>query len=236
MTNLRNINEIPVEDSKLINAHIGENSQLLLLWSYEGWPLKISNSIVGVTKTHIFKVENYNTQKIKILDIKTVQHKKNNMFRWDNIILNLHNGNTSSISIYHSNACKHICAHVNSYRAEEKVDDIMPILDGKRLQHGDHYHLKVETYISCKKLIKGKSIPKVSRYVIWIRDHGDKASGLCKCCNTTPITFGNFECGHVVSRHNGGSIDIKNLRSICGLCNKSMGIKNMDEFISENGF
>ena len=48
---------------------------------------------------------------------------------------------------------------------------------------------------------------------------------MCFCCNVEPITFANFECGHVQSGVNGGDDKIQNLRPICSLCNKSMGKK-----------
>ena len=42
-----------------------------------------------------------------------------------------------------------------------------------------------------------------------------------------------FEVGHVISVHDNGDLTIENLRPICSLCNKSMGVQNMVEFIRE---
>lgn len=53
---------------------------------------------------------------------------------------------------------------------------------------------------------------------------------LCPCCEMNPINQGCFEAGHIVSFKNGGSDEISNLRPVCSICNKSMGIMNMDEY------
>ena len=42
-----------------------------------------------------------------------------------------------------------------------------------------------------------------------------------------------FECGHVQSHVNGGSLEVGNLRPICGSCNKSMGSKLLFDYIKE---
>ena len=57
----------------------------------------------------------------------------------------------------------------------------------------------------------------------------------CVCCKNNKISKSNFQAGHVTSEVNGGEITIENLRPICGQCNSSMGIKNMDIFMKENG-
>lgn len=44
-----------------------------------------------------------------------------------------------------------------------------------------------------------------------------------------------FECGHVTSIKQNGKNTVKNLRPICGLCNKSMGITNMHIFMKKYG-
>jgi 5-methylcytosine-specific restriction endonuclease McrA len=63
------------------------------------------------------------------------------------------------------------------------------------------------------------SIPKAIRSQIWsiyiseyINEH------TCCCCKKIRITIKNFEIGHVVSKKNGGSDDIQNLRPICAVC------------------
>lgn len=75
-----------------------------------------------------------------------------------------------------------------------------------------------------------KTIPKTLKNMVWDKYIGrEKGIGKCNCCNNE-IDAKHFECGHVISEATGGSTYIDNLRPICSLCNKSMGIQNMDEF------
>jgi hypothetical protein len=53
----------------------------------------------------------------------------------------------------------------------------------------------------------------------------------CYCCRTEKISKDSFECGHVLSEHNGGKINIENLRPVCRSCNSSMGTQHMLDYI-----
>lgn len=82
-----------------------------------------------------------------------------------------------------------------------------------------------------------KKLPSAVRNCVWNTYVGiEQKLGICFCCNIEPISFANFECGHIQSRVNGGDDTIQNLRPICSLCNKSMGKTNMIEFIEKYGF
>ncbi len=60
--------------------------------------------------------------------------------------------------------------------------------------------------------------------------------GICACCNTELILYGNFVCRHVQPRSKNGKTTIQNLRPICGICNKSLGTHNMEDFMATYGF
>jgi len=81
---------------------------------------------------------------------------------------------------------------------------------------------------------KRKHVSKCIRREVWNHyigeEHGTHA---CFCCDITVMSQFLFEVGHVVSVHNNGDLSIENLRPICSLCNKSMGTRNMLEFIKE---
>ena len=79
-----------------------------------------------------------------------------------------------------------------------------------------------------------KKIPNALRLAVW--NDFAKDSELCFCCKREKISIANFECGHVVAVKNGGLDNIQNLRPICSQCNRSMGTKNMLEFMSSCGF
>jgi hypothetical protein len=78
---------------------------------------------------------------------------------------------------------------------------------------------------------KKKTIPKAVRQAVWITTFGkDVGMTKCPCCGASDISQMDFECGHIVAEANGGLTVVDNLRPICGKCNKSMGVQNMDEF------
>lgn len=81
------------------------------------------------------------------------------------------------------------------------------------------------------------SISAALRNAVWINYIGnEKGTSICYCCELQPIDRGNYECGHVISKNEGGPTVLDNLRPICGLCNKSMGTKNMNNFKKICGF
>ena len=85
-----------------------------------------------------------------------------------------------------------------------------------------------------KKAPKNKKqpIPKALKRTVWHKWIGEeKGKHKCLCCNISDITQFSFHCGHIIAESKGGELNIKNLKPICELCNKSMGSKNMNEFI-----
>jgi len=51
----------------------------------------------------------------------------------------------------------------------------------------------------------------------------------CYCCNE-PISFTDFECGHIVPVSKGGKTVLENLRPICRNCNSDMKTMNLEEY------
>ena len=81
-----------------------------------------------------------------------------------------------------------------------------------------------------------KPIPLTLKRKVWAQRIGeDIGKTKCLCCRLTDITQLSFHCGHIISEVNGGEIKLDNLRPICQSCNSSMGIVNMDEFMSKYG-
>ena len=79
-----------------------------------------------------------------------------------------------------------------------------------------------------------KFISHALRRLVWntyINQH--VGEHVCLCCEVTMISQLNFECGHVISVHNGGKLEVENLRPICTPCNRSMNSKNMVVFMKE---
>ena len=86
-----------------------------------------------------------------------------------------------------------------------------------------------------KKGVKVREkIPTAVRRIVWNTYIGiEHSKGACLCCSAEEVTCANFECGHVKSVKNGGATTIENLRPICSSCNKSMGAKDMDKFMTQ---
>ena len=77
-----------------------------------------------------------------------------------------------------------------------------------------------------------KYIPITLKVAVWDQYIGkDIPYKICPICQINEIRQTNFECGHLLAKNNGGLIDIKNLRPICGQCNKSMGTKHMKNYV-----
>lgn len=85
--------------------------------------------------------------------------------------------------------------------------------------------------------MSNSKLPAALRNAVWNEYIGSgEGKGICFCCGLEPILRSNYECGHVVSKAKGGNDRLDNLRPVCGMCNKSMGVKNMIEFANECGF
>jgi hypothetical protein len=82
-------------------------------------------------------------------------------------------------------------------------------------------------------------INKQIRDSVWDTYIGaNEGKGSCYCNDDHIIDSKHFECGHVVSRHNGGADSVENLRPVCEKCNKYMGTMDMNEYklmIEQNG-
>lgn len=89
-----------------------------------------------------------------------------------------------------------------------------------------------KTHIDEKKKRK-TSIPKKIREETWYIHNGyNSMNGKCFCCEGE-IRFTSWECGHIISDANGGPTNTSNLVPLCFECNRSMGKKNMREYMSQ---
>jgi 5-methylcytosine-specific restriction endonuclease McrA len=80
-------------------------------------------------------------------------------------------------------------------------------------------------------------IPKKVRTDVWNTFIGPSIPiHKCLCCLKTTICMTDFQVGHVVSEHDGGNLNIDNLRPICASCNISMGTTNMKDYVLKYGY
>ena len=81
------------------------------------------------------------------------------------------------------------------------------------------------------------NIPAALRRTVWNTHIGeDIGSTECYVGCKSKITQLTFECGHVEAESKGGLTTIDNLRPICSSCNRSMGTRNMHDFMKTFGF
>ena len=81
-----------------------------------------------------------------------------------------------------------------------------------------------------------QTIPKHIRNLVWNYYIGDNIiQHRCLCCKKTVISNTQFEVGHVLSERDGGTLELSNLRPICGPCNRSMGTMHMVEYVKKYG-
>ena len=84
--------------------------------------------------------------------------------------------------------------------------------------------------------VKKQSIPKHVRQLVWHHYIGDHIiQHRCLCCKKSLISNTHFEVGHVVSEAHGGTLELHNLRPVCGACNRAMGTTNMIDFVKRYG-
>jgi hypothetical protein len=74
-------------------------------------------------------------------------------------------------------------------------------------------------------------ITKFERYNVWEKRNGKMMEGCCYVCNNT-LLFENMECGHIIPHVYKGTTTIENLEPICKMCNRDMGIMNLNEYKS----
>jgi hypothetical protein len=84
-------------------------------------------------------------------------------------------------------------------------------------------NLKTNLLNSNPKIIKKETIPKRIRELVWTTHNTEVFSNKCyvSWCDNKINVF-NFQVGHDIPESKGGTLDIDNLKPICGNCNLSM--------------
>lgn len=104
---------------------------------------------------------------------------------------------------------------------------------GTKTRSGKKFYLGCYWLDTVQNRVSAQTRHKCWRAFYSMVPDGDKSPEgdvMCPCCESALINQGCFEAGHIVSFKNGGSDEISNLRPVCSVCNKSMGIMNMDEY------
>lgn len=118
---------------------------------------------------------------------------------------------------------------------KEDISSISSISDISEISEINKEPISLSKEDNLKKN-KKKQIPKHIKTLIWNKYIGDDIiKHKCLCCKQETIRNTDFEAGHVLSEHNGGTNEISNLRPICRPCNSSMGTMHMVDYIKMYG-
>ncbi len=84
---------------------------------------------------------------------------------------------------------------------------------------------------------KRQSISKELQKEVWTNYFESKTSGKCPIYNCNKIlsldVSNSWQCGHIISLYNGGTIDPTNLKPICPTCNQAMSSTNWDIWLEK---
>jgi len=81
------------------------------------------------------------------------------------------------------------------------------------------------------------TISALIRNATWNKYVGiDKLHSVCFCCGKENISNLNFLCGYVIGEKKKGKATVENLRPVCKKCNKSIGTKNIDKFMTKHKY
>ena len=94
------------------------------------------------------------------------------------------------------------------------------------INHTIQNTMKQNTQHNPNLYYRKEQIPKRIREMVWSTYNGEKYSNKCyvSWCNNIINVF-NYQVGHDIPESKGGTLDLSNLKPICGNCNLSMGNK-----------
>ena len=79
---------------------------------------------------------------------------------------------------------------------------------------------------------KRPRIKKKLKCETWKKRNNNTMDGTCYCCNES-LFYDNMECGHVKAHYKGGETILSNLEPICGVCNRDMGVRDLEDYKNE---
>ena len=122
-------------------------------------------------------------------------------------------------------------------QAEAKEADEKAKAQAKAAEADEKAKAQAQADEKAKAADADKKVSKKVKTDVWNTFIGDGiANHKCLCCKMTTIDKANFDCGHVLSRAEGGGPEIHNLRPICSGCNNGMGTMNMIEYVKKHGY
>ena len=118
-------------------------------------------------------------------------------------------------------------------KSELSESDIIQC-EKKKVKNGKYLYISKSLRQVMKDSLKEDDDRKITedlRKAVWSKRNGEYVSGKCYSCSKS-ITFGKFECGHIIAWSQGGKTELNNLEPICKQCNVKSQDKNLLEYKS----
>lgn len=144
--------------------------------------------------------------------------------QWDRFFLNrsVHEWSQWNVSPEHLEKCRNAHGQPCFFSLFKEHEWLYRMIDDPNPANHDH------TPLWC---MPRKPIPKKRRIHVWERDCGNSLYGQCAACKQ-PVSHEHWEIGHRKARCRGGSDEVDNLLVLCKTCNRDMGIRHVDEYMS----
>jgi hypothetical protein len=175
-----------------------------------------------------------NNKKRKLENIENINNIENNINNINNIENNINNINTNNLNnqqynIKHKKYKKQNKNNKNNKNNQNNKNWLNPNKSRTKLKGNlPNIDLLLNSNINVNPLHNNhkESIPKRVRELVWTTHNGEVFTHKCfvSWCDNNINVF-NFQVGHDIPESKGGTLDIDNLKPICGNCNLSMGNK-----------
>lgn len=105
-----------MQNKILLKISAVANEKLDIIYSYHNNFNDINQNdiFIGISNYRLFKLEKNYIQSVNISEIDDVNHKQNNIFRWDFIECQMGDKRIESFSIFHKTTCAYFCGYLNS--------------------------------------------------------------------------------------------------------------------------
>ena len=161
-------------------------------------------------------IPNINMKFKPSIDYRKYYKNNNKINNRINNKINKHNKNNKHNKIFNKNNLFNINNKTNLLKTNNKTNLLNTSNKETIIQ-------SINKTIIENKHIKKETIPKRIRELVWTTHNTEVFSNKCyvSWCNNIINVF-NFQVGHDIPESKGGTLDIDNLKPICGNCNLSM--------------
>jgi len=111
-------------------------------------------------------------------------------------------------------------------KINEKIDEKIDEKINEKIDETNEYRSFLPKIIQQLPL---SQVKRQTRLILWELSFKNSLDGTCYVCNSK-LTYHNFHAGHIISKKDGGSNSLTNLKVICSGCNYSMSSENLYQF------